>query len=329
MSVPVNLTWEITRKCNLSCAHCLSADAMANCKDELGLKSCKKFIDELSDLKVFQVNIGGGEPFLREDIIDILNHCHEKGIVTLLSTNATIVDDNIAKKLAQMNLTYIQVSLDGARSESNDKIRGNGSFIKAINGIETLNRYGFKNLSINTVVTGVNYKEIPEMYRLCKYYKAKMRLARFKPSGRGKNIWDKYHLSSDQMNELSNYLNEYREELTGDTFFSISSEDRKNLALKLCGAAKMTCSLSPDGNVYPCAVLQEDYFCAGNILERPFGDIWRDSTVFKTIRNLEVDSCGKCSAFQSCHGGCVAIGLFLRNQLGYTGSECIHNVFLD
>ncbi|MEN6461751.1 MAG: mycofactocin radical SAM maturase [Syntrophomonas sp.] len=328
LTCPVNLTWEITGKCNLACSHCLSSGTMASCKNELDTNSCKSFIDELSDLKVFQVNIGGGEPFLRKDFIDILNHCHKKGIVTLISTNGTMINDNLAKILTQMKLTYIQISLDGATAESNDKIRGAGSFEKAIKGIEALNQYGFKNLSINTVVTRVNYREIPELYRLGKYYKAKTRLSRFKPSGRGKDNWDKYYLTSAQIEELSNYLTECVADMEGDSFFSISAEQRKNLALNLCGAAKMTCSLSPDGNVYPCAVLQEDRFCAGNILERPFGEIWRNSPVFKTIRNLEINSCGKCTSFNLCHAGCIAIGMFLRDHLGQE-SSCINNVFKD
>jgi mycofactocin radical SAM maturase len=300
---------------------------MANSGEDLDLDSCRRVIDELSRIKVFQVNIGGGEPFLREDIMDILDYCHEKGIVTLISTNATMIDDDTAKRLARMGLTFIQVSLDGAVPESNDRIRGKGSYSRAVKGIEALNRSGFKNLSINTVVTGANYREIPEMYRLGKRYNAKTRLSRFKPSGRGREAWDEYHLTGAQVEELSSTMTQYREELTGDSFFSISAEDRKSLALDLCGAAKMTCCLSPDGNIYPCAVLQNDYFCAGNILKRPFGDIWRDSAVFNDIRKLEVDSCGRCPTFQECHAGCIAIALFLKDQDGYQDPACIRNLF--
>lgn len=65
LRAPVNVTWEITLKCNLHCAHCLS-DAGAALERELTTRECRQLVDQLTDLKVFQVNIGGGEPFMMD-----------------------------------------------------------------------------------------------------------------------------------------------------------------------------------------------------------------------------------------------------------------------
>ena len=93
LTAPVNVTWEITSRCNLRCRHCLSADLMNECDRELDFEECCRFIDSLDRMEVFQVNFGGGEPFLREDFLDILDYAHGKQITTCVSTNGTLVDE--------------------------------------------------------------------------------------------------------------------------------------------------------------------------------------------------------------------------------------------
>ena len=326
LSAPVNVTWEITRQCNLSCHHCLSSEKMASCRSEMTLDQCRAFIDDLCRIKVFQVNIGGGEPFLRRDILDILAYAHQKGLVTCVSTNGTQIDDALAENLAAMELLYLQVSLDGATAETNDQIRGAGTFVQALAGIDCLNRAGFANLSINTVVTRLNFMEITDLYRLGRDYRAKTRLSRFRPAGGAKTVWESYHLTNEQTLALADYLNQYKDVLTGDSFFSITDKDRKNLGLNMCGAAKMTCSVTPDGHVYPCAFLQEDAFYAGSILEQPLGEIWRHSAIFQQFRSLKVSSCESCPRFDLCHGGCPAIAYFLKHDLNCADPACICQV---
>ncbi len=326
LCAPVNVTWEITNKCNLSCQHCLSAHQRADGSADMTFEQCRRFIDDLVQLRFFQVNNGGGEPFLREDIIEILEYAHKKGLVTCVSTNGTMVDEALAKKLANMDLLYIQVSLDGATAETNDSIRGKGSYEKAISGIENLNKYNFPNLSINTVVTRKNFREIKDMYLLGKKYRAKTRLSRFRPSGSAKEVWHDFHLNKEQTLELAELLSRYKDVLTGDSFFSITAEDRKHLGLNMCGAAKMTCSVAPNGNVYPCAFLQEEEFFSGNVLDRSFGKIWRDAPVFNMFRNLSITSCKSCARFDFCHGGCPAIAFFLKKSLNVPDPACIYNI---
>ena len=168
LRAPVNVTWEITAKCNLSCRHCLSADIEGKSDQEFDYNQCRTFIDALDRMEVFQINFGGGEPFLREDFLDILTYAHSKGITTCVSTNGTVHDESLAKRLSDMDLVRIQISLDGATAETNDKIRGTGAFDKAIGGIELLKRHDFPNLSINTVVTRKNFSEVDQICQLAR-----------------------------------------------------------------------------------------------------------------------------------------------------------------
>ncbi len=325
LSAPVNLTWEITRKCNLRCNHCLSSDLRDECETELNIDQCCKFIDELDRMNVFQINFGGGEPFLREDFFNILYYTHGKGITTCVSTNGTMLDNAMAKKLAKMDLLYIQVSLDGATAETNDKIRGAGTFKKITSGIELLAKYSFPNLSTNTVVTGINFREILEIYKLGKQYGTKTRLSRFRPSGSAKGVWKEYHLDKAQLAELSEFLSAHRDVLTGDSFFSITAEDRRELGLNMCGAAKMTCSVSPDGRVFPCAFLQDDFFLAGNIKQESFESIWNNAPSFNMLRKIRIESCETCSRFNQCHGGCPAVAYYLTRSLNHPDPECMQS----
>ena len=320
---PVNVTWEITRRCNANCRHCLSSSRMTECTDDMSLEECLSFIDKLLAACVFQVNIGGGEPFLRKDIWDIFRYCHNHKLVTCTSTNGSLLDIEAASMLAASPYHFLQISLDGPNAEVNDAIRGEGAFAGAKNGIENLRAAGFKNLSLNTVVTKTNFRYLPELYRFAQYYGAKPRLSRFRPSGNGAKMWDAYHLNQNQTLELAEILSANPDIATGDSFFSITKEDRKHLGLNMCGAAKMTCAVSPDGNFYPCAFLQQPQFLCGNVLKEDFTDIWRHSPVLKNLRSLNAAACTECRRFDICHGGCPAIAWHICRDISAPDPACI------
>ena len=138
-------------------------------------------------MEVFQVNFGGGEPFLRDDFLDILRYAHRRGITTCVSTNGTLLDGRPGRRSAGMGMApvYLQVSLDGAYAETNDAIRGRGTFARILAGIELLAERGYPDFSLNMVVTRLNVGEIADFDGLARRYGAKTRLSRFRPSGAG------------------------------------------------------------------------------------------------------------------------------------------------
>jgi mycofactocin radical SAM maturase len=296
---------------------------MDRCGRELDLAACRALIDELDRMDVFQINFGGGEPFMREDFLDILRYAHEKGITTCVSTNGTMLDEALARSLTEMDLLYLQVSLDGARPDTNDPIRGRGTFAGITRGIELLLAHRFPHLSTNTVVTARNFEEIGEIYELGRRYGVKTRLSRFRPSGNGKKEWDGFRLDRSQLEALSRFLCAHKDIVTGDSFFSITAGERRGLGLNMCGAARMTCSLSPDGDVYPCAFLHDEFFRAGNVTREPLESIWRSAPVFHMLRYIRRESCEICSRFGLCHGGCPAVAYFLTRSLHDPDPECM------
>lgn len=323
----MNVTWEITEACNLSCSHCLSADLRAPGRGELGRDECFAVIDELARMRVFQVNFGGGEPFLRDDFLEILDYAHRQGVTTCVSTNGTVLDGDLVDELLCMPApVYLQVSLDGVLPATNDAIRGGGTFTRILRGIELLAERGYPDFSLNMVVTRVNAGELAGFHRLARQYGARTRLSRFRPSGAGCGRWEEYRLSREQLLELSAFLGDHREIATGDSFFSLAPDSRRGLGLLMCGAARMTCAIAPDGSVYPCAFLCDPAFLAGNVTDAPLSVIFDTAPVLDAFRGLEVESCRACDRFSVCHGGCPAIGYFLTHTVGSPDPECLRSL---
>jgi mycofactocin radical SAM maturase len=323
LRAPVNVTWEITEACNLSCRHCLSADLRAEQRGELTFGECRRIVDDLAAADVFQVNFGGGEPFLRNDFLDLLAYAQVKGITTCVSTNGTLLDDDLVERLAAMDGLYLQVSLDGATSATNDAIRGAGTFARILEGVDCLRRHGVRDFSLNMVVTRVNVHEVAEFADLAGRLGAKARLSRFRPSGAGCASWEDYRLTRAQLLELSEFLGERTEILTGDSFFSLAPESRRRMGLTMCGAARMTMAIAPDGGVYPCAFLTDPAFLAGDAAADSPVAVFRDSEVFARLRANDNAACSACSRFSLCHGGCPAVAYFVARSLDAGDPECL------
>ncbi len=324
LRAPVNVTWEMTFKCNLKCVHCLSDSGTPN-KEEFDRDDCFRLIDQLTDLKVFQVNIGGGEPFIRDDFMDILSYAHKKGLVTCVSTNGTFIDTDIAQRLARLKMLYLQVSLDGVNAEVNDRIRGKGTYKRILEAISCLasNKVPF---SINTVLTRLNYPQLDPLRDLAKEYGAELRVSRFRPSGRGKDNRNELAPDKDQLEAFAEWLGQHDLVRTGDSFFCLTSEKRRRNGLDMCGAAKMTCCISPTGDVYPCAFLQEEPFKVGNVRSMNFKEMWDNSIVFNQLRNLNIEICQTCSRYESCRGGCPAMAYHTYNDIDMPDPECLENL---
>lgn len=323
LSAPVNLTWEITHKCNLKCVHCLSNSSVES-PGELSFDECRGIVDQLATLKVFEINFGGGEPLLKEYFLPLLRYIHEKGIVTCISTNGTMLTDEAIALFTGNPLVNVQVSLDGATPQVNDSIRGQGTYHRIIKGIERLAGKDIP-LSINTVVTSLNFRQLRQLKELAAVYGARLRVSRFRPSGRAQESWEMLRLSAEQLQELSDWLSDDPTILTGDSFFSISQDGRRQLGLDMCGACKMTACIDPVGSVYPCAFMQESAFCGGNLRETSFKDIWDNAATFQYFRQLEPESCRGCPRYEKCRGGCPAVAYFVSRDLNSADPECLVN----
>jgi mycofactocin radical SAM maturase len=175
------------------------------------------------------------------------------------------------------------------------------------------------------VVSRVNFFQLDALYQLAKESAATLRLSRFRPSGRGQERWEALHLSREHNLALYRWLLKHPDVLTADSFFHLSPLGEKLPGLSFCGAGKLTCCITPAGDVYACPFLKAEPFYAGNIRERSLADIWRDSPALQELRREKSGGCQSCPAFDLCHGGCPAAKYFTNLPLDAPDPECVLN----
>ncbi|MFA5372943.1 MAG: radical SAM protein, partial [Candidatus Omnitrophota bacterium] len=107
------VVWNCSRKCNLSCIHCYSNSANADYEGELSTQEAKKMIDDLAEFKVPVLLFSGGEPLLRQDLFELNDYAHKRNIKTVISTNGTLIDNVLARRIKDASVDYVGVSLDG------------------------------------------------------------------------------------------------------------------------------------------------------------------------------------------------------------------------
>lgn len=197
---PLSVVWNYTKKCNLKCSHCFS-DSTFNqkSKNELTTEEAKKVIDILAANDVVTVNFCGGEPLSRDDLLEVMNYTQINDIYPSLSTNATLLTKDMCKKIYDVGVRSVSISLDSLSPDKHDSLRNvPGAFNLAINGINNAVEFGkFDELIINTTLIDFNYEEIPQIYEhvkelgITRYY-----VSRILPVGRGQ-----YYMEHDVSKE--------------------------------------------------------------------------------------------------------------------------------
>jgi mycofactocin radical SAM maturase len=325
LAAPICLTWELTYACNLSCVHCLSSSGRRDPR-ELDTRQCEAVIDELQAMQVFYVNIGGGEPTVRPDFWHVLEYAVAHQVGVKFSTNGVRITPERAEFLAGTDYVDVQVSLDGATAEVNDRVRGEGSYDLAMRALRHLAAAGFRDAKLSVVVTRENVAQLDGFKAIADDHGATLRLTRLRPSGRGADVWDDLHPTAGQQRELYEWLLRAGERvLTGDSFFHLSGYGQPLPGLNLCGAGRVVCLIDPVGDVYACPFAIHDQFHAGNVLEPGgFAGVWRESGLFRQLREPQsAGACASCGAYDACRGGCMAAKFFTGLPLDGPDPECV------
>ena len=325
LDAPICLTWELTYACNLACIHCLSSSGRRD-PHELSPAEARGIVDDLVDMKVFYVNIGGGEPMLRPDFFDLVGYAVERRVGVKFSTNGTRLTPERARRLAALDYLDVQISLDGAVAPTNDAVRGEGSYAAARQAMDNLAAAGFGPFKISVVVTRQNVVELDALAALADTYGAQLRLTRLRPSGRAVDSWDALHPTAAQQRLLYHWLLERPGVLTGDSFFHLNALGEPLDGLNLCGAGRVVCLIDPVGDVYACPFVIDRQFLAGNVRDPGgFPTVWRESALFSSLRQPQsAGACASCGSFDACRGGCMAAKFFTGLPLDGPDPECVH-----
>lgn len=318
------VAWETTRNCNLNCVHCRAAATCGPYDGELDTPAALALLDQIAEVAKPIIILTGGEPLLRKDIFDIAKYGHDKGMRMVMSPNGTLVNQEMAKKMAASGIQRISVSLDGATAESHDSFRGvKGAYDGALQGIQNAKEAGIE-FQINTTITKTNLDQIPEILALAEALGAAAHhIFLLVPTGRGKYIVDK-EINAQEYERTLNWFYDQRNKTSlqlkatcAPHYYRILRQRAREVGETVtfeshgldavtrgCLAGTGFCFVSHRGIVQPCGFL--DLNC-GDVTQTSFSEIWKNSDHFKKLRDMNAleDKCGYCEYRKVC-GGCRA-----------------------
>ncbi len=342
---PFQVVWDITYACNLRCKHCY-ATAGKRLEDELTTEEALETIDNLDRLGVTIIAFSGGEPLVRKDIFQLTSYAAEKGIYVAIATNGTLITEEMAKKMKESGVSYLQISLDGLR-ETHDSFRGiSGCFDRTVEGIKNAVKHGFF-VNVSMTVTKLNHDEVPAVIELCEKLGVDWFMHyNFVPTGRGREIAE-LDLSPEQREKLLKMLYERNGKsklsllstapqfarvalqcnsgIIPTHFYNVNAGERlRQLAEFIggCGAGRFYFAIKANGNITPCVFFP---LVVGNVRVDDLEDLWKKNEVFEALRDKDkIEGCGECIYRYVC-GGCRAraynyFGNYLKPDPG-----CIRN----
>jgi MoaA/NifB/PqqE/SkfB family radical SAM enzyme len=162
----------LTHRCNLKCKICETWKVWSKSENELKLSELKNVINEIGKWGGINLSFAGGEPLIRKsDLLECIKLAKKWGLVTHVTTNGQMIDRKTAEEIVSSGLDYCQISLDGAKEETNDYIRGRGSYKKIMRAVREMKRAKEKlnsglKLSLTTVVTDKNLDELQDIVKI-------------------------------------------------------------------------------------------------------------------------------------------------------------------
>jgi pseudo-rSAM protein/SPASM domain protein len=325
------VVWNLTKQCNLYCDHCYAAADTDCASGELSTTEGKRLLDDLADYGVPVVLFSGGEPLVREDLVELVDYADDRGIRPVLSTNGTLLTPERVARLREAGLAYAGVSVDGL-APRNDAFRGReGAFDAAVRGIEICLDAGVKT-GLRYTITESNLQDLDEVVallhdvgvdRFCFYH--------LDYGGRGNDIRDldltpaerreaverlceltlDYHDGGHDIETLlvgnyadAGFLVEYARRALGEDHATRVYEYLRRNGGDPTG--ERVADVDYQGNVHLTQFWQG--YSLGNVRDRPFSAIWEDESnpLLEALRNREDHLTGRCAdcAYRSvCRGG--------------------------
>jgi 12,18-didecarboxysiroheme deacetylase len=314
------VVWNITRRCNLNCQHCYSASANQDYPGELSTEEGKKLIGDLAKFGCPVILFSGGEPLLREDLIELAQLATDLGIRTVISTNGTLLTPPIVREMKKIGLSYVGISLDGLR-ETNDRFRGfKGAFEAAWRGIRYCQDAGIK-VGLRFTINRRNFQDIPKIFeflaaekipRICFYHLVYV--------GRGSALL-KEDLTHEETRKVVDLIIDWTKDLhdrgqpvevlTVDNhadgpylYMRLVREGSPRAAevlelLRMNGGNNSGVGLgcvSWDGSVHADQFWRHHSF--GNVRQRPFSEIWADTSdpLMARLKDKKKYVQGRCAA---------------------------------
>jgi radical SAM protein with 4Fe4S-binding SPASM domain len=303
--------FEITTTCNLNCTHCFANKSSENI---LNLSQIKVILGKLPSYNVKDLILYGGEPFLRNDIFEIIDHAKKSGIENIgITTNGLMLEHKSILRQIKNQLDIIAqlvIGVNGATAETHNYIRGKGQFEKLM-GILKHRTVRKLPLGIDACIGKWNFHEIDKFFEMTEEFEGRFyNFVPFVPLGVGKSLINQM-LSPQECGRMLELLHE--KQLEGEYLDTCIMPYAKVISKELTGCCNLLTefiTISATGNLVPCVYLTD--YDLGSFLTHDLDELYShqkalyflDSKAFKT--ELE-GHCRDCPHFNICGGGCKMV----------------------
>ena len=334
---PFLISWNLTKRCNLKCAHCYLDSAELDGASDMPTPEALSIIDEAASYAPGAMLImTGGEPLLRPDLTELTRYATDKGFTVVIGTNGTLLTEVKARELMEGGVKGIGISLDSASPDFHDAFRGvEGSWQESIKGIEAARAQGL-DFQVQLTVTDKNHAEVPAIIELAEARGATaVNIFFLVCTGRGQDVTD---ITPEDYERVLTYLVNAEEEYAGRImvrarcaphFLRIASTISPESALLKgetsgCIAGRGYLRISPEGFVTPCPYIPPTEGNGASLTDKSLKEIWEAEPIFRTLRSPEyIGKCGDCDFSDIC-GGCRARALATTGELMGEDPWCSH-----
>ena len=303
---------ELTLRCNAHCFHC-GSNCTAAKSEELSLEEYHDILDQIKedfDISKILLCITGGEPLLREDFFDILGYAHKLGYHWGMTTNATLITPEVARKLQEVGMSTVSVSIDGL-PQTHDELRGlRGGYELAMQGIQNLiDRNYFKAVQVTTVINHKNIEQLDDLFNIMDGIDLdSWRVINLEPIGRALSRPD-LMCTREDYRKLFDFIKEkraqgYPVEYDCSHYLGLDYEVEVRDWYWLCNAGVHTGCIMANGDIGACLDIERrPETIQGNIRKDRFSDVWFNRfEIFRENHANQAAMCQSCKYTSYCRG---------------------------
>jgi radical SAM protein with 4Fe4S-binding SPASM domain len=329
-AAPLMVVWNYTYKCNLKCRHCYEDAGSLSREDrsrrELSTEEKLRVVDEIASYNIPTLSFSGGEPFIARDIWEISERAKEHGLYLSANSNGTLIDEECAKRIKELDFAYIAVSVDAADPEVHDEFRGvRGMWERSVSGVRNLVESGVTTC-LSFTMTNYNYDQLPGLFKLREELGAyKVIVYNYIPIGRGdyeddptpemreeayavmfEELEKGNHVVSTTAPQFARYCKSHcGSSIVLSHVGDVRAKEIGVLADLIggCGVARCYIAVQPEGDVTPCVYMPNTVI--GNLKRESLGSIWEKSPLLESMRDRSGlwGHCAVCDYKMLC-GGC-------------------------
>jgi radical SAM protein with 4Fe4S-binding SPASM domain len=317
---------ELTNQCNLHCRHCVYGHRVDQAlRDRLPLPLIERVVTEMAEMGGREIFLTGGEPSLHPDFLEIAQMGKAHGLRVIIQTNGVHLTDTMIERLHTMGVDKVIISLDGVTPETNDAIRGSGTFVRATATLRQLQAASVP-VAICFTACKINQPEWTRLGELCEMFKLDtIQSSEVAIWGRAAEYEHELGLSAQEIHEFRRIALGLVTRGLGQRPIQarVGEDEGRGYWREMCVAGRTKCTVLHNGDLLTCSMCDQPELVVGNLHRASLRDLWENAPIFQQFRELSVlqfEPCATCAYQFVCGGGCRAKAYMLHGNL--RGSPC-------